>query len=338
VGRDDEWVFRLHGGCKTGGFGQQRQIESGAPMSSQKPFDDAFKEIAEHGAEDLLRLIGALPSDARIVEALPREVSAQALLPDQPYKIEVAGERRVAHLEAETRYKSNLLHRVAGYQTRLWLDHQLPVYTYVIVFSPAGMPRRVPSRLTINVGHLRIATRCEIIRLWKLSAKKALAFENEYLLPMIPLMEGGAEELLHGIRALCDIADQDRQRMLAANFFILGSLRYPKAELLNSLLGGTNMLITREVLRETPMYQDILEEGREEGREEGHRQALFNLIGRFLERRFPNSEPVEEVLMIRDVSALEQLCLEMDRFSDLGAFRQRTLDLIERSNDSSKID
>ena len=259
-------------------------------------------------------------------------------MPDQPYKIEVAGERRVAHLEAETRYKSNLLHRIAGYQTRLWLDHQLPVYTYVIVFSPAGMPRRVPSRLTINVGHLRIATRCEIIRLWKLSAKKALAFENEYLLPMIPLMEGGAEELRQGIRSLRDIADQDRQRMLAVNFFILGSLRYRKADLLNSLLGGTNMLITREVLRETPMYQDILEEGREEGREEGHRQALFSLIDRFTARRFPNSSPVEEVQMIRDLNVLEQLCLDMERFSDLEAFRQWILDLAARGADSSKMD
>ncbi len=115
-------------------------------MSSKKPYDDAFKDVAEHAAEALLRLIGALPEDGRVVESLPREVSAQALLPDQPYKIEVGGGTRIAHIEAETRYKPDILHRVAGYQTRLWLAHALPVYTYVIVLSPAGTPARAVPR------------------------------------------------------------------------------------------------------------------------------------------------------------------------------------------------
>jgi predicted transposase YdaD len=306
-------------------------------MSSQKPFDDAFKEIAEHAGEAMLQLIGALPPGARIVELLPREVSAQALLPDQPFKIEDANGMHIAHLEAETRYKHDLMSRVAGYQTRLWLDHQLPVYTYVLVFSPAGMPRRPPTRLTIKIGHLTVVARCEIIRLWTLSAKGALAFGNENLLTMLPLMDGGREELEQAARMLRNIPDQPRRRKLAADFLMLGSLRYRKPDLLNLLLGDNDMLITLDILRETPLFQEVMAEEREEGREEG-RRIFIDAIAQFIDRRFPGSPPVEEIGMIRDLAALKTLLLELDQFSDLEMFRRRVLDLIPLEGASSKMD
>jgi predicted transposase YdaD len=307
-------------------------------MSTQKPYDDAFKELAEHAAEALLQLIDALPAGARVVELLPREVSAQALLPDQPYRIEGAGEPHIAHVEGETRYRFDLLDRVAGYQTRLWLDHQLPVYTYVIILSPAGMPPRAPSRKVIKVGHLTVTARCEIIRLWKVSAKKALALGDENLLPLIPLMDGGSEELRKSAQALRSIPNQVRQRELSLHFVMLGSLRYRKPDIINLLLGGTTMIYSRQVLRETPFYQEILEEGREEGRTEA-RRALIEMAIRFAERRFgSNTAPVEEINMIQNLEALKQLCLEVDQLPDVNALRQRVLDLAAQESDLPRMD
>ena len=289
----------------------------------------------------MLQLIGALPPGARVVELLPREVSAQALLPDQPFKIEDANGMHIAHLEAETRYKHDLMSRVAGYQTRLWLDHQLPVYTYVIIFSPAGMPRRPPTRLTIKIGHLTVASRCEIVRLWRLPAKEALAFGNESLLTMLPLMDGGREELQQAARTLRSIPDQPRRRKLTADFFMLGSLRYQKADLLNLLLGESTMLITLHVLRETPLYQELMAEEREEGREEGREEArrtFIDAIAGFVDRHFPDSPPIEEVGMIRDLATLKTLFLELDQLTNLETFRQRVIDLIVQESGSSKMD
>jgi hypothetical protein len=242
-------------------------------MGSKKPYDDAFKDMAEHASRALLELIGALPPGARIMELLPREVSAQALLPDQPYKIEFAGEARVAHLEAERRYKAEILPRVVGYQTRLWLDHRLPVYTYILILAPEGMPPEPRTQLTIEAGWLSVTARCEFIRLWELSAKAALALGDENLLPMIPLMNGGEEELRQGVQALRQVADQDRRQQLSANFAALGSLRYRKSALLELLLGGGTMLITPEILRETPLFQELLEEMRDEVTDQARRQV-----------------------------------------------------------------
>lgn len=98
------------------------------------------------------------------------------------------------------------------------------------------------------------------------------------------------------------------------------------------------MIYSRQVLRETPFYREILEEGRVEGRAEA-RQTLVDMAIRFAERRFgPNTAPVEEVNMIQDLEALKQLCFEMEEFPDVAALRQRILDLAARENDSSRMD
>lgn len=154
---------------------------------------------------------------------------------------------------------------------------------------------------------------------------------------MLPLMDGGREELQQAARTLRSIPDQPRRRKLTVDFLMLGSLRYQKPDLLNMLLGENNMLITRDVLRETPMYQDIMAEEREEGREEA-RRIFIDAIAGFVDRHFPGSPSIEEIGMIRDLTASKTLFLEMDQFSDLEVFRRRVLDLIAQEGGSARMD
>ena len=102
------------------------------------------------------------------------------------------------------------------------------------------------------------------------------------------------------------------------------------------------MVYSRRVLRETPFYQEILEEGREEVRKEFReerreevRQILVDLVIEFAGRRFL---PVEAIGNIRDLETLKQLCLEMDQFPDVDALWQRVLDLAAGEDDSSRMD
>ena len=55
---------------------------------STKPYDQAFKFLAEQDAEALLLLLGDLrPGQPAQIALLPREVSVSAQLPDQPYEV-----------------------------------------------------------------------------------------------------------------------------------------------------------------------------------------------------------------------------------------------------------
>ena len=75
---------------------------------STKPYDQAFKFLAEQDAEALLLLLGDLePGEQATIELLPREISVSTQLPDQPYEVVTADERRLVHVEAQTVYGSN---------------------------------------------------------------------------------------------------------------------------------------------------------------------------------------------------------------------------------------
>jgi hypothetical protein len=86
--------------------------KSGEIKSDNKPYDTAFKELAEQDPESLLRLVGALPEGATITP-LPREVTAPALYTDQPYLVTVGSERSVTHVEAQTYFTDAVPARVA---------------------------------------------------------------------------------------------------------------------------------------------------------------------------------------------------------------------------------
>lgn len=313
---------------------------------SKKPFDDAFKDLAEQDAEALLRLLDAIPPGATVTP-LPREVSIQALLPDQPYEINLAGQKHIAHLEAQTYYESDLPHRVADYDVRLWLKYRLPVYTYVLVFIHTGMPKDAPTIINIDAGGISLTVRFRIIGLWQIPARRALELKSESLLPLVPLMQGGEEELEQGARALGEIKDEIRRREVALHFVMVGSLRYRRDDLLD-LMRRTNMAVPIELLRQSEMYQSILKEGLEEGREEGvaiGREALINLLRRMATRRFPDLTLGPEVEQIHDLEALEQICYELDQIPDAPALRQRLAALAgvrsatpESSNNSDGAD
>ncbi len=150
-----------------------------------KPYDSAFKDLAEQDPEALLLLPEALPPGVT-VKLLPREVSVQALLPDQPYEITRGEEKRLVQVEAETRYKAEVPTRVADYM--VWVRYRLPVSSYVLVLRPHGMPDEVPTSLAIEAGGLRVGYR--VVRLWEIRAREALALGRESLLPFVPQVVG----------------------------------------------------------------------------------------------------------------------------------------------------
>ncbi len=95
-------------------------------------------------------------------------------------------------------------------------------------------------------------------------------------------------------------------------------------------------MIPLELLRKSEMYQDILAEGREEGREEGlaeGRQIVIDLLRRMTARGFPGLTLGAEIESIRDLKALEQLCLDLDQFTDAAALQHRLTELTAQHSD-----
>jgi hypothetical protein len=201
---------------------------------STKPYDQAFKYLAEQDAEALLLLLGELqPGQPAQIALLPREVSVAAQLPDQPYEVVTAEGRRIVHVEAQTAYDHTLPDRMLEYGVRLWLKYRQPLTSYALLLTSRGVPKNLRVSRRVVAGDLQINLRCRVVRLWRVSAHRALAWQRASLLPFVPLMQSGREALEPGAQRLRDVADERERRELGLHFLLLGGLRYDKVELLD---------------------------------------------------------------------------------------------------------
>jgi len=303
---------------------------------STKPYDQAFKYLAEQDAESLLILLGYLqPGQRAEIELLPRELGVATRLPDQPYRVVTTQGRRLVHVEAQTVYDSQMPERMADYGARLWMTYRLPLSSYVLLLTERGLPQPAPTTGRIEAGDVQILVRYQLVRLRLMSAARVLALERESLLPFVPLMEGGQAELETGARRLGIVADERRRRDLSLHFLVLGGLRYNHEDLLD-LIGRTSM-IPLEQLKESSFYQFIAKEGLKEGLQQGLQQGEIKAAAEILRllaaKRFPELRLGAEVERIHDVAALQQLCLEINDLPDATALEQRVAELAASSKE-----
>ncbi len=304
-----------------------------------KPYDQAFKFLAEQDPEALLLMLGAIePGEQAQIELLPREISVPAMLPDQPYHVTSARGERVVQVEAWTRWAALIPGRMAEYGPLHWFKYRLPVDSYVLLLTPKQAPRRLPQRGVIEAGGVRLETRFHVIRLWRLSAKAALAAQRLALLPFVPLMDGGPAELEAAASQLRGIAGEREREETALHLAVLGGLRYNPEQVLDLI--GRKGMIPLERLQESSVYQFILkqgreqgrEKGREEGREEGRRESLAHVLHSLIAKRFPGLEVTTEIAALKDSALLEQLTCELDEIHDSETLRRRLAELGQSPN------
>jgi predicted transposase YdaD len=318
---------------------------------SAKPYDQAFKYLAEQDPESLLILLGCLrPSDKAHIELLQRELSASTLLPDQPYLVRARGEEWIAHVEAQTVYDINIPHRMAEYGARLWMTYRLPVRSYVLLLTSVNLPKRTPAMGRITAGDIEIRANYHLVKLWQHSAAGALATKRENLLPFVPLMRGGESEVEEAAARLRGVVNEQRQRDLSLHFIVLGGLRYNREEIVEMVV--RRGMIPLEQLKASSMYEYFMEEarkdiikegrkkglqqgiqkGRREGKFDGVREALLLVI----EKRFPEIDVSKQIKSIRTIATLEKLLTEAVEFSDAAAFQKRLLEITEKSRPSKR--
>jgi predicted transposase YdaD len=255
-----------------------------------KPYDQAFKFLAEQDPEALLLMLGAIePDEKAVIELLPREIS------------------------------------MVEYGPLHWFKYLLPVDSYVILLTKKGLPRRPPQVGVITAGGTRIETRFHLIRVWKIPARKALAGGRPALLPFVPLMDGGREEMKTAAEALQSMPDERQRREMNLHFVMLAGLRYNHDDV-EEMLGGPTSMMPIERLRESSFYQLILEEGREEERLRLLKVTSDNLR-QLIAKRFPGVQLGEELEAIGDPDILQRLFIELDDIHDPDTLRRRISEL-----------
>ena len=252
-------------------------------------FDNICKYLSETYPEPFVNWL--LGESSASVEILKTELSLEPIRAD--FLTFIRTQSQILHLEFQTQVKSEppLPLRMLDYWIRLYRRYRVPINQVIVLLKETTSAAATEEQF--QVGETR--HRYRVIRMWEQEPEPFL--HNIALLPFASLCRTDApEQLLNQVaQSVSNIEESEQRGTIAACTEILAGLRFN-----NDLI---EQLFREEIMRESVVYQRILQEGREEGREEGMQQALKSSILDALEARFSIQEPLVQL----DSLTLEQL-------------------------------
>lgn len=270
-------------------------------------YDNICKYLAEQHPIDFVNWI--FSSQLLEVQVLKTELNIDPISADSLTFLQTPN--HILHIEFQTEptYDPPLPLRMLDYWVRLYRKYRIPIEQVVIFLKPTTSPVAFTDEfIAPNTRH-----DYRVIRLWEQDPEPLLA--NPALLPLAPLARTDSpRELLEQVVAeVAKIQEGDRRRNISACVGVLAGLRFEK-----NLI---NQLLREETMRESVIYQDILQKGEQRGIKIGLQQGEVALVVRQLNRRLGaiSSELQARIqeLSIPQLEALGEALLDFSTLSDL---------------------
>lgn len=270
-------------------------------------YDNLCKYLAENYPDRFAEWLLGYPVKSDEAQPLKTELSSEPIRAD--FLTLIGMSERILHIEFQTEIASDppLPLRMLDYWVRLYRQHRVPVTQAIILLRPTTA--ELPDTFQLE----QTSHRYNVIRMWEQDAVPLL--QNPGLLPLAVLAQTDAPEQL-----LQQVAEQVRQvdfehlrREISNCAQILAGLRFDKTLIRQIFREGS--------MKESVIYQEIIDEGRQEGRQEGMEQgrqegrqegtlqSLREAITDVLLIRFEETlAPITEALAtIRDPQVLKEL-------------------------------
>ena len=283
-------------------------------------YDNLCKYLAETYPAAFVRWLARhypeLPHDmeAAEVEVLKTELPVEPIRADFVTFIRAAGV--LLHIEFHLDPASDppLAFRMLEYWVRLFRRYRTPARQVVLLLKSTPAAREMPSTFTAGMTHHGF----HVLRLWEVEATELL--DDEALLPLAVLGKADSDEaLLRETAARVEqMTDASQRANVSACAQVLAGLRFDR-ELIRALF-------REEAMRESVIYQEIIERGLAQGVERGlaqgsHLEAI-RLARTLLERRFgPLPESIAAQIGLLSREQAENLAVETLNFDSLDAVR-----------------
>jgi len=200
--------------------------------------------------------------------------------------------------ELQLRYTNKMPLRMSAYAALAQERYGLPVYPVLVNILPPSSGVVIRNRFESDFLGLQSRQDFHVINLWEVDAETVFERSLDTLLPFVPILkDGGNQQTVR--RALVQL--QQNEELVE----------------LESLLGFWDMT----VLRESPWYQEIQQEGRQEGEKSGALKEGQSLILRLLTRRIgevaPEMRLQVQALSLAQLEALGEALLDFSEPADL---------------------
>ncbi len=208
--------------------------------------------------------------------------------------------------ELQLRYTDKMPLRMRAYVALAEEKYGLPVYPVLVNILPPSSTVVVSNRFESNFLGLQSRQDYCVINLWEVEAETVFEQSLDTLLPFVPILKnGGNQQTVR--RALIQLQQNEELVELESLLGFFASF------MLDTELVRQIMRWDMTVLRESPWYQELLQEGRtEEGR---------SLILRLLTRRIGEVAPERrlqvQALSLPQLEALGEALLDFSGPADL---------------------
>jgi predicted transposase YdaD len=265
-------------------------------------YDNACKYLAEqYPAEFVSWLLSIQSQDIRVLKT---ELTLEPIRSDAVTFLQTANQ--ILHLEFQTLPTSNpsIPFRMLDYSVRLKRQYRCDV-EQVVIFLQATNDEIV---FTEEYQDRTTSHRYRVIRLWEQDSAPFLA--NPGLLPFATLTQTDSPQALLAQVAerTATIPDRRQRQNIAGCAEILAGLRFEKDLI--------RQFFREDIMRESVIYQDILQQGR--------RQEALSLVMRQLNRQLGEVNPaaIERVraLSIEQLEELGVALLDFSNMADLMAW------------------
>ncbi len=278
-------------------------------------YDNTCKYLSEQYPEAFASwLLGEKIENATVLKT---ELSLEPILADSVVLLQLINQ--ILHIEFQTLPISEppIPFRALDYSVRLKRIYKCSVKQVVIFLQ------ETTDEVAFTKEYNDDTTRhkYEVIRLWEQEPKQFLA--HPALLPLAPLTKSNTPGVLFErvAREVAKIEEPQQQQNISACVAVLAGLRFNK-----NFIG---QLLRRDLMRQSVIYQDILEEGKREGLLEGRQEGLLEgrqegqkeILIRLLRRKIGTIEPKIlkriERLSISQLEKLGEALLDFSTTADL---------------------
>ncbi len=245
---------------------------------------------------------------------------------DELLLVQEENERFLLLTELQLHDDARMARRMRAYAALAEEKYDLPVYAVVLHLLPPGKASGPIACYHGEFKGLVAHQDYRVVKAWEIEATEVLERDVLALVPYVPLMKGaGEKEIQAGAQLLRQRNVGEEMEVVLALFasFVMEPEKIRK-------LMRWNMVI----LKESPWYQEILQEGQQEGRQEGRQEEGRRGILRLFDVRFNPSPEVmrgleQQLRDVKDLVDLEELLVRVAQAESMDAFLADTKRLVE---------
>lgn len=289
-------------------------------------WDIHMKNLFYEAPEDIVAFV---LKDAHFVRLESPILGGKEIFCDILCEVRIKGKKAYLHIEFQKKRDPTMAERLWKYNMDATIKYRCPVWSCVIYLTKDSTIAEIfgkdfPDGRIIHRFHF------SVIKMWDIPTEELLHTGRSGLAPLLVLTrEGQRPEVIEQAIALLDPLDGERKGELLMLTYGLASLILVEKTAQDWLERTFGMLY--DILKDTPAFQKIANEGRlaglqeghqaglQEGRQAGVQEGLRLTIVDMVEARFGDETLVEQarahVAKITDVDTLRCLVVKIAQFT-----------------------